>query len=110
MDAALLALQAVTPGASVSIRQTEQRPPLERSRAVAGLYEQARAVAATLGRDMGEGASGGGSDGSFTAAMGIATLDGLGADGGGAHAADEHILIDDLPYRLALFASMLETL
>ncbi len=110
VDTALLALQPSTPGASVSIRQTEQRPPLERSPAVAGLYEKVRAVAAMLGRDLGEGASGGGSDGSFTAAMGIATLDGLGADGGGAHAADEHILIDDLPYRLALFARMLETL
>ena len=110
MHDALLALQPVTPGAVVSVRQTEQRPPLERSPAVVALYEKARAVAADLGREMGEGASGGGSDGSFTAAMGIATLDGLGADGGGAHAADEHILIADLPYRLALFTRLLETL
>lgn len=107
---ALLALQPVTEGATVSVRQTEQRPPLERSEQVVALYEKARAVAAELGREMGEGASGGGSDGSFTAAMGVPTLDGLGADGGGAHAADEHILIGDLPYRLALFTRLLRTL
>ena len=106
----LMALEPITPGASVSVRQTEKRPPLERSAAVVALYQKARAVAAELGRDMGEGSSGGGSDGSFTAGMGVPTLDGLGADGGGAHAADEHILTDELPYRLALFTRLLLTL
>ena len=48
-------------------------------------------------------------DGSLTAAMGIPTLDGLGPDGGGAHAVDEHILVADLPYRLALFTSILRS-
>lgn len=105
----LMALKPITKDAVVSVRQTEQRPPLERTPAVVSLYEKARAVAHELGREMGEGASGGGSDGSLTAAMGIPTLDGLGSDGGGAHAADEHIIVADLPYRLALFARMLET-
>lgn len=105
----LMALQAVQNGAVVSIRRTEQRPPLERTPSVVALYERAREVAAELGHDMGEGASGGGSDGSLTAAMGIPTLDGLGVDGGGAHAADEHIITADLPYRLALFTRLLET-
>jgi glutamate carboxypeptidase len=110
IHAELMALTNVTDGAVVTVEQAESRPPLERTPAVVGLYERAREVAAELGIEMGEGASGGGSDGSLTAAMGLATLDGLGPDGGGAHAADEHILVADLPYRLALFARLLEEL
>lgn len=110
IHADLMALKPVIDGAVVTVRQTEARPPLERTPAVADLYERVRAIAAQLGRDMNEGASGGGSDGSFTAAMGVPTLDGLAPDGGGAHAVDEHILIEDLPYRVALFTRMLETL
>ena len=106
----LMKITPITEGANVTVEQTESRPPLERTPAVVGLYERARDVAKELGVEMGEGASGGGSDGSLTAAMGLATLDGLGPDGGGAHAADEHILITDLPYRLALFARLLERL
>jgi len=67
-------------------------------------------VSAELGHELGEGSSGGGSDGSFTAAMGIPTLDGISSDGGGAHAADEHILIADLPFRAAFFTRLLEVL
>lgn len=109
IDAAFMAITPINEGAQVVIRQSEQRPPLERTPAVVELYEKARALATQLGREMGEGLSGGGSDGSLTAAMGVPTLDGLGADGGGAHAADEHILIADLPYRLALFTRIFET-
>lgn len=109
MHECLLALEPVHPDATIRARQTERRPPLERTEAVVALYQKARALAAELGHEMGEGASGGGSDGSLTAAMGIPTLDGLGADGGGAHSADEHILTHDLPYRLALFTRILET-
>jgi glutamate carboxypeptidase len=107
---ALLGLQAQTRGTKVTVQQTEQRPPLERGAHVITLYERVRAIAAGLDFDMGEGSSGGGSDGSFTAAMGIATLDGLGPDGGGAHAIDEHVLLADLPLRVALFTRILETL
>ena len=62
--------------------------------------------AATLGLELTEGSTGGGSDGNFTAALGVPTLDGLGARGGGAHADDEHILIDSLPERAALLACL----
>ncbi len=80
------------------------RPPLERTQAVADLFEKARTVAASIGMDLGEGKTGGGSDGSFTAAMGIPTLDGLGVEGDGAHAVHEYILIEDIPRRAALLS------
>ncbi len=89
------------------------RPPMERTAGVASLYEQAKAIARDLGRKagwtLGEAAVGGGSDGNFTAALGIPTLDGLGAVGDGAHAPHEHILISQLPRRAALLASLIET-
>lgn len=109
IDTAMMSITPILPGAKVEVVQAEQRPPLERTPAVLALYERAAALAKQLGHEMGEGASGGGSDGSLTAAMGVPTLDGLGCDGGGAHAADEHILIADLPYRLALFTRIFET-
>ena len=87
-----------------------ERPPLERSGAVVRLYEQARRVAASLHRELGEGAAGGGSDGNFTAAIGVPTLDGLGPEGDGAHAAHEHVRLDDLSWRAAFLAALLETL
>jgi glutamate carboxypeptidase len=77
---------------------------------VAGLYHIARDHAQRLGVTLPEGGTGGGSDGSIAAALGAPTLDGLGTRGGGAHAADEHILLDDLPFRFALIASLIETL
>ena len=107
---ALISLQPHAQGARVDVMQTEKRPPLERGPHVVALYERVRAIAGEIGFDMQEGSSGGGSDGSFTAALGIPTLDGLGPDGGGAHAADEHVLIADLPLRLALFTRVLESL
>jgi glutamate carboxypeptidase len=80
------------------------RPPLERIDAVARLYGRVRAIAARLGHDLQEGGTGGGSDGNFTAALGIPTLDGLGAGGAGPHALYEHIEVDGLPWRAALLA------
>jgi glutamate carboxypeptidase len=97
-------------GAAVRVELKEQRPPLERTAAVVRLYEHARALAAELGVELAEGSTGGGSDGSITAAAGAPTLDGLGADGGGAHATDEHVLLADLPFRVALFTRLFETL
>ncbi len=85
------------------------RPPLERTAAVAALYERAREIARDLGRSLDEGATGGGSDGNFTAALGVPTLDGLGAEGGGAHARDEHVLVAPLPFRAALLAGLILT-
>jgi len=84
------------------------RPPLERTPGVAALYEQARAIARGLGWKLGEAAVGGGSDGNFTAGLGIPTLDGLGGVGDGAHAQHEHILIAELPRRAALLAALIE--
>jgi glutamate carboxypeptidase len=83
------------------------RPPLERNAGVARLYEQARAVAGELGWDLAEGTTGGGSDGNFTAALGVPTLDGLGAVGNGAHALDESVEIESLTERAALVAGLL---
>lgn len=107
---ALLALKAHNPKAELNVRQTEERPPLVRTDAVATLYETARSHAEALGATLPEGGTGGGSDGSFAAAAGAATLDGLGAQGGGAHAIDEHIVLDDLPFRFALMARLIENL
>lgn len=83
------------------------RPPLERTPAVAALFETARDVAAALGQPLEEGSTGGGSDGNFTAALGIPTLDGLGAVGDGAHALHEHVELEPLPFRAALVAGLI---
>ena len=103
-------LRARADGVSIHIRGGFERPPLERSSSVARLYELARAVAADLGRELGEGNSGGGSDGNLTAALGVPTLDGLGAVGEGPHALHEHIEIDAIPWRAALVAGLLTRL
>lgn len=84
------------------------RPPMERTAGVAALYAQAVAIARELGWKLGEAAVGGGSDGNFTAGLGIPTLDGLGGVGDGAHATHEHILISELPRRAALIAGLIE--
>lgn len=86
------------------------RPPLERTADVIRLYEMAKEIGSGLGRDLGEGSTGGGSDGNLTAALGVPTLDGLGAVGAGAHALNEHVVIDELPWRAALVASLLSRL
>jgi len=86
------------------------RPPMERTPGVAGLYQMASAIAKQLGWKLEEAAVGGGSDGNFTAGLGVPTLDGLGAVGDGAHAADESIVIAELPRRAALLAALIETI
>jgi glutamate carboxypeptidase len=83
------------------------RPPLERTPHVAALFELASSIARQMGRTLEEGATGGGSDGNFTAALGIPTLDGLGAEGDGAHALHEHILVESLAFRAALVAGLI---
>jgi glutamate carboxypeptidase len=75
---------------------------------VAQLFQRAAAVAQCQGWTLGEAGTGGGSDGSFTAALGIPTLDGLGVDGDGAHALDEHIVVADIPRRLSFLAALLQ--
>lgn len=110
IDSKLRAVRPFDGRTSLSIEGGVNRPPLERSDAVAQLYERARQIAKELGVDLGETQVGGGSDGNFTAALGIPTLDGIGAVGEGAHAANESVLIDRLADRVALVARLIESL
>jgi glutamate carboxypeptidase len=107
VDAAFRALKAVDDRTAVSVTGGLDRPPLERTAQVARLYKQASDVGRELGQALGEGSTGGGSDGNFTAALGVATLDGLGAVGDGAHALHEHVDIESLPDRAALVAGLI---
>jgi len=86
------------------------RPPLERSAGVRRLFRTARLLAADLGVTLGEASTGGGSDGNFTAALGVPTLDGLGAVGEGAHALNESILVNRIADRTALLAKLVASL
>ena len=108
IESALAALAPVDPRTRVVVRGGFDRPPLERGPGVARLYERARDIAGRLGRTLGEGGTGGGSDGNFTAALGVPTLDGLGAVGDGAHALHEHVIIKELPWRAALLAALIQ--
>jgi len=104
------ALQPTRASIRLEIAGAVERPPLERSPAVVRLYHHARDVAAALGQELGEGAAGGGSDGNFTAALGVPTLDGLGPRGDGAHAAHEHVIVQDLVWRAAFLAGLVASL
>ena len=106
LERKLHSLRPSLPGAKLEIRGGFNRAPLERKRSAA-LFTKAKALAAQMGLALGESTAGGGSDGNLTAALGIPTLDGLGAVGHGAHSADEHILISTMPARAALLAAML---
>jgi glutamate carboxypeptidase len=110
VDAALRSLQPKRSGARLTVRGGFERPPLERTPDVVRLFDVARDVARELGRALDEGAAGGGSDGNFTAAAGVPTLDGLGAVGDGAHASHEHVVIDELPWRAALIGGLITRL
>jgi glutamate carboxypeptidase len=90
----------------VAVEGGFDRPPLEPTAASDALFETARRLAADLGLELGATRVGGASDGNFTAAAGIPTLDGLGPRGDGAHARDEHVLVADLPLRAALVAGL----
>jgi glutamate carboxypeptidase len=103
-------LQSQISGTSLDVRGGIDRPPLERNEGVLRLYKLARSLAFELGRDLPEGAAGGGSDGNFTGALGVPTLDGLGPQGDGAHAVHEHVFLSDLPFRAALVAALLDRL
>ena len=105
---ALRNLRPVDPKVSLEIEGGLHYPPLERSAGVIALYERAREVAAEMGMVLDEKATGGASEASFAGALGIPTLDGLGGDGDGAHAEDEHVLISSLPRRAALAAALVD--
>ena len=106
----IMILQPFDSRAEVSISGGINRPPLERTAAVDVLYHQARTIASLLNLELGETIVGGASDGNFAAALGVPVLDGLGIQGDGAHAAHEHIIVDDIPFRGALLAGLIATL
>jgi glutamate carboxypeptidase len=110
VEAALRNLSRVDPRTTLHVGGGFERPPLERTEGVARLYRQAKDVAQQLGGDLAEGGTGGGSDGNFTGAIGVPTLDGLGAVGDGAHALHEHVIVDALADRAALVAGLIARL
>jgi glutamate carboxypeptidase len=109
LDRKLRALKPFNRKCKLEISGGVNRPPLERTPGVAALYKKASDIAKQLGWKLEEAAVGGGSDGNFTAALGIPTLDGLGGVGEGAHATHESVLISELPRRAALLSALIET-
>jgi glutamate carboxypeptidase len=106
VEALMNGLTPVIEGASIAVTGGLHRPPMHESMS-ARLFDVARTVAKEIdGRDVTGIAVGGGSDGNFTAAIGIPTLDGLGAVGGGAHGENEHVIADTIPFRTALVAGI----
>lgn len=102
----ILNMQPALPGLKLAISGGLNRPPMERTATMIATFEQARRLGETLGLKLEEGATGGGSDGNFTSALGTPTLDGIGARGDGAHAVHEHIVIESLAERAALLATI----
>ena len=98
------------PDIRLEIQAAENRPPYERNERVTQLFEIARAEAAAIGMSLGDCFTGGGSDGNFTAAMDVPTLDGLGVEGGGAHTLEEHLWIPSLVPRATLLARLYRNL
>lgn len=108
--AAVEALAPSDPDIALTIEGGMNRPAFTQTEAARAVFDTARSIAADLGIDLVGMATGGGSDGNFTAALGVPTLDGLGVDGAGAHTFDEHILVSSLAPRTALLANLLLTL
>jgi glutamate carboxypeptidase len=107
MERKFAGLKATDKRCSLTVTGGINRPPMERTRGTVGLYREARALAAELGFALDEAATGGASDGNFTSALGIATLDGMGAVGEGAHARHESIVLEHVAPRTALLAGLL---
>jgi glutamate carboxypeptidase len=113
MDELCARIRALTPedpDVRIEISGGANRPGYVKDAGIAALFEHARGLAAELGFDLQDTFSGGGSDGNFTAAMGVPTLDGLGADGAGAHTLDEYVYYSSLTERTALLIRLMETL
>jgi glutamate carboxypeptidase len=109
IDKRLRSLKPFNRKCKLEITGGVNRPPMERTVGVAGLYSKAVVIARQLGWRLTEASVGGGSDGNFTAGLGIPTLDGLGGVGDGAHAVHEFITISELPRRAALLAGLIES-
>ena len=97
-------------GAEVEVQELHSRPPLERTPQVGAAVQRARELARLLGIELGEGAAGGVSDANLAAVAGVPVLDGLGPEGAGAHALDEHLIVDSLLRRVALIALLIAEL
>lgn len=110
MTKAIYALTPSMDGVSIQISGGMNRPPFEENEKTQALFAKAKALAAQMGMDVTSGLSGGGSDGNFTSSWGIPTLDSLGGAGDGAHAAWEHILVDESLRTTVLFASLLDSI
>jgi glutamate carboxypeptidase len=110
IERALHRLRPILKGARIEVRGGINRPPLERTGDVSALFHHAESLMKEIGITLREASTGGGSDGNFTAALGVPTLDGLGAVGDGAHSPSEHVIIKALPERAALLAGLLATL
>ncbi len=106
----MLGLKSVDPDVEVRVTGGMNRPPFVKDAGIAALFEHARGLAAEIGFELEDTYTGGGSDGNFTAALGVPTLDGLGADGAGAHADWEYITYSSLEERAALMIRLFETL
>lgn len=110
IDRKLRSLKPFNRKCKIEVAGGINRPPMERTPAIVALYKRAGDIAKQLGWKLEEAAVGGGSDGNFTAGLGIPTLDGLGGVGEGAHASHESVLISELPRRAALLAGLIESL
>lgn len=110
VDAALRKSKPFDKRCKLTLEGGINRGALEKTPASNRLFERARSLARQLGFDLGEGRTGGGSDGNLTSAVGCPTLDGLGPDGGGAHTLNEHILQSEIPRRVALMAALFENI
>jgi glutamate carboxypeptidase len=110
IEDAIRGLQPFDSRASLKVSGGINRPPLERTEAVASLFEKARRVASEFDFELGETSVGGASDGNFAAAYCAAVLDGLGVEGDGAHASHEHIVADRLVPRAAFLAALVASL
>jgi len=108
IDRKLRSLKPFNRKCKIEVAGGMNRPPMERTVSVAALYKKASMIARELGWELEEAAVGGGSDGNFTAGLGIPTLDGLGGVGEGAHAVHESVLISEMPRRTALLAELIE--
>jgi glutamate carboxypeptidase len=106
LERAVRSLQPVLEGTTLHISGGLNRPPMERDERMIATFEKARRIAAGHGFELQEGSTGGASDANFTASL-APSLDGLGADGDGAHAVHEHVLVASLPQRAALAAALL---
>jgi glutamate carboxypeptidase len=110
VESSIRALRSSDDRVSLEIEGGLHYPPMERSPHVVAVYEIARAVAEEMGLALPEVSTGGASEASFAAALGVPTLDGLGADGDGAHAEHEHVLLPSIPERTALTAGVIQRL